>query len=286
MYGRFWVFAMLTLLTGCAKQSGMPQQNAVYYWRTEWRLDSLERGFLTRYQVEKVYCRYFDVVMTDDEPMPNATITFAEPVDEALTIVPTVYITEDCMHQSHDGLARKIVERIVQMNETNDVAGVSEIQIDCDYTSRSRHTYYQFLDEVRQVARSHDILLSVTIRLHQLSMAVPPVDYGVLMLYNTGDPMNFQERNPILDMRDVQPYLRYLKDYSLPLAAAYPVFLWQRDIYGVHVEHSVEADEILKVKDVVEERRPELSRTILTFHLDQDNINRYKPETYEAIFHH
>ena len=280
------MFAMLTLLTGCAKQSGMPQQNAVYYWRTEWRLDSLERGFLTRYQVEKVYCRYFDVVMTDDEPMPNATITFAEPVDEALTIVPTVYITEDCMHQSHDGLARKIVERIVQMNETNDVAGVSEIQIDCDYTSRSRHTYYQFLDEVRQVARSHDMLLSVTIRLHQLSMAVPPVDYGVLMLYNTGDPMNFQERNPILDMRDVQPYLRYLKDYSLPLAAAYPVFLWQRDIYGVHVEHSVEADEILKVKDAVEERRPELSRTILTFHLDQDNINRYKPETYEAIFHH
>ena len=286
MYWRFWVFAMLTLLTGCAKQSGMPQQNAVYYWRTEWRLDSLERGFLTRYQVEKFYCRYFDVVMTDDEPMPNATITFAEPVDEALTIVPTVYITEDCMHQSHDGLARKIVERIVQMNETNDVAGVSEIQIDCDYTSRSRHTYYQFLDEVRQVARSHDMLLSVTIRLHQLSMAVPPADYGVLMLYNTGDPMNFQERNPILDMRDVQPYLRYLKDYSLPLAAAYPVFLWQRDIYGVHVEHSVEADEILKVKDAVEERRPELSRTILTFHLDQDNINRYKPETYEAIFHH
>ena len=286
MYWRFWVFAMLTLLTGCAKQSGMPQQNAVYYWRTEWRLDSLERGFLTRYQVEKVYCRYFDVVMTDDEPMPNVTITFAEPVDEALTIVPTVYITEDCMHQSHDGLARKIVERIVQMNETNDVAGVSEIQIDCDYTSRSRHTYYQFLDEVRQVARSHDMLLSVTIRLHQLSMAVPPADYGVLMLYNTGDPMNFQERNPILDMRDVQPYLRYLKDYSLPLAAAYPVFLWQRDIYGVHVEHSVEADEILKVKDAVEERRPELSRTILTFHLDQDNINRYKPETYEAIFHH
>lgn len=286
MYWRFWVFAMLTLLTGCAKQSGMPQQNAVYYWRTEWRLDSLERGFLTRYQVEKVYCRYFDVVMTDDEPMPNATITFAEPVDEALTIVPTVYITEDCMHQSHDGLARKIVERIVQMNETNDVAGVSEIQIDCDYTSRSRHTYYQFLDEVRQVARSHDMLLSVTIRLHQLSMAVPPADYGVLMLYNTGDPMNFLERNPILDMRDVQPYLRYLKDYSLPLAAAYPVFLWQRDIYGVHVEHSVEADEILKVKDAVEERRPELSRTILTFHLDQDNINRYKPETYEAIFHH
>ena len=286
MYWRFLGFAMLSLLAGCAKQSDMPQQNDVYYWHTEWRLDSVERDFLKRYHVEKVYCLYFDVVMADDGPMPNATITFTEPVDEALTIVPTVYITENCMHQSHDSLAHKIVERIVQMNETNDVLGVHEIQIDCDYTSRSRQTYYQFLDQVRQLARCHDMLLSVTIRLHQLSMAVPPADYGVLMLYNTGDPMNFQERNPILDMRDVQPYLRYLKDYSLPLAAAYPVFLWQRDIYGVRIEHSVEADEILKVKTAVEKRRPELYRTILTFHLDKDNINRYSSDFYEAIFHH
>jgi hypothetical protein len=274
------------MLTGCQQQSPMPQQNSVYYWRTEWHLDSVERNFLKQYDIQKVYCRYFDVVMRNDEPMPNATISFAEPVDPSLSIVPTVYITEDCMHSEHKGLAKKIVERIIQMNETNDVKQVKEIQIDCDYTGRSMKTYYQFLEDMRKIADQHDMRLSTTIRLHQLSMEVPPADYGVLMLYNTGNPQKYAERNPILDIRDVMPYISKLDDYALPLATAYPVFLWQRTIYGVHVDHWVEADEILKVKDVVEEKRPELRRTILTYHLDKENIKRYTPETYETIYHH
>ena len=283
-------------LAGCGERSAMPQENSVYYWRTEWRLDSTERQFLAQHDIKKVYCRFFDVVMTatkddgtgqeDDEPMPNATISFVQPVEPSLTIVPTVYITENCMHREHPKLAERIVKRIVRMNETNDVGGVSEIQIDCDYTGRSMKTYYAFLEQVRTIAQEHGMGLSTTIRLHQLSMPVPPADYGVLMLYNTGDPRKFNERNPILDLRDVMPYVKGLKDYDLPLAAAYPVFLWQRDIYGVHVEHWVQPDEILRVKAAVEERRPELRRTILTYHLDKENINRYLPQTYEAIYHH
>jgi hypothetical protein len=282
----FSLLIAVLMLTGCQQQSPMPQQNSVYYWRTEWHLDSVERNFLKQYDIQKVYCRYFDVVMRNDEPMPNATISFAEPVDPSLSIVPTVYITEDCMHSEHKGLAKKIVERIIQMNETNDVKQVKEIQIDCDYTGRSMKTYYQFLEDVRKIADQHDMRLSTTIRLHQLSMEVPPADYGVLMLYNTGNPQKYAERNPILDIRDVMPYISKLDDYALPLATAYPVFLWQRTIYGVHVDHRVEADEILKVKDAVEEKRPELRRTILTYHLDKENIKRYSPETYETIYHH
>jgi hypothetical protein len=264
----------------------MPQENSIYYWRTEWRLDSVEHDFLKQYDIHKVYCRYFDVVMRNNEPMPNATISFTEPIAPSLSIVPTVYITENCMHSEHKGLAERIVERIVQMNETNDVKNVKEIQIDCDYTGRSLKTYYAFLEEVRTTARQHNIRLSTTIRLHQLSMEAPPADYGVLMLYNTGNPEKYAERNPILDIRDVMPYISKLDDYALPLAAAYPVYLWQRTIYGVHVDHWVEADEILKVKDVVEEKRPELRRTILTYHLDKENIKRYTSETYETIYHH
>ena len=265
----------------------MDDKNSVYYWRTEWRLDSTERAFLTQYHINKVYCRYFDVVLNDDsQPMPNATIAFTEKVPQDLELVPTVFITENCMHQRHEGLARKLVERIVQMDETNDIPKVQEIQIDCDYTRRSRQTYYDFLSEVRQEAEKHHLRLSTTIRLHQLSMSAPPVDYGVLMLYNTGDPQKFQERNPILDLRDVQPYLRYLSDYPLPLAAAYPVFLWQRDIYGVRVEHVVEDSVILQVKAAVEKKRSALRHTILLYHLDHDNINRYNHETFESIYRH
>jgi hypothetical protein len=288
---RDWVTGTVMLLavlltTGC-KQSEMPQENAVYYWRTEWRTDSVERAFLQQYHINKVYCRYFDVVMNSDgEPMPNATIRFVQGQQEGLKLIPTVFITENCMHQPHKGLAKKLVDRIVQMNETNDINGIDELQIDCDYTARNRKNYYDFLQQVRDEAQKHGMQLSTTIRLHQLAMPIPPVDYGVLMIYNTGDPNKFNERNPILDMRDVEPYLRYLADYELPLAAAYPTFRWIRNFEGVHLEHTVEADEILKVKAAMEKKRPELRHTILTYHLDKDNINHYKPETYEAIYHH
>ena len=279
-------------MTGCDKQKSqdesLEQCNSVYYWRTDLRLDSTERVFLSQYNINKVYCRYFDVVMNDDdtEPSPNATISFSDTLPAGIEIIPTIYITEDCMHKPHKDLAKKIVDRILQMNETNDISNIHEIQIDCDYTSKSRQTYYKFLEEVRHQLSSKKYQLSTTIRLHQLSMPAPPADYGVLMVYNTGNPLKWQERNPILDYRDVYPYLSRLEDYPLPLATAYPVYQWIRNIQNVRVEHTVETEEILKVKHAMEKERPGLSRSIITYHMETDNINRYKPETYEEIYRH
>ena len=273
------------LTTGCSERQELTEGNTVYFWRTDLRLDSTELAFLQRYHINKVYCRYFDVVIDEEgaEPKPNATIAFSSTLPDSIELIPTVYITEDCMHQKHAGLAEKIVKRIRQMNETNDIKHVSEIQIDCDYTSKSRKNYYQFLEEVKEAWGQ---TLSTTIRLHQLSMEAPPVDYGVLMIYNTGDPRKWEERNPILDIRDVQPYLKRLDSYPLPLAAAYPVYQWVRMIRNIRIEHTVGADEILRVKEAVEKERSSLKNVIVTYHLDKDNINRYKPETYEEIYHH
>ena len=276
---------LLLMVTSCQQRERLAKGNAVYYWRTDFRLDSTERAFLSQYHINKVYCRYFDVVINDEEagPVPNATITFSDTQPEDIEIIPTVYITENCMHKHYPGLAEKLVKRIIQMNETNDIKNVREIQIDCDYTSKSRNTYYEFL---KQVKDAWGKTLSTTIRLHQLSMKVPPADYGVLMVYNTGDPRKWEERNPILDIRDVSIYLDKLDDYQMPLASAYPVFQWIRNIQGVRVEHTVEASEILLVKKALEKERKDLSRSIITYHLDKDNINRYKPKTYEEIYHH
>ena len=280
------MFLLLTM-TACQKQSSrkvLESGNAVYYWRTDLRLDSTERAFMAQYHINKVYCRYFDVVMEESgEPKPNATISFSDTLPDSIEIIPTVYITEECMHETHEGLAEKIVKRIRQMNETNEISNVREIQIDCDYTSKSRKRYYQFLEAVRKYWGA---TLSTTIRLHQLSMPVPPVDYGALMVYNTGDPRKSEERNPILDYRDVYPYLKHLDGYPLPLATAYPVFRWLRMVYGVRYEYTAEAEQVLRVKKAMEQERSDLSRLIITYHLDKDNIDRYKPDTYEEIYHH
>lgn len=287
-----WAILLGLLMISCGKQryqdESLEQSNGVYYWRTDLHLDSTERAFLKQHHINKVYCRYFDVVMSDDgtEPKPNATIAFTDTLPAGIELIPTVYITEDCMHKPHKDLAEKLVKRIMQMNETNHIGNVHEIQIDCDYTSKSRATYYQFLEQVRHHLSPTSYHLSTTIRLHQLSMPVPPVDYGVLMVYNTGDPRKWQERNPILDYRDVYPYLNKLAQYQLPLAAAYPVYQWIRNIQNVRIEHTVEAAEILKVKKALEKERPSLSKAVITYHLETDNINRYKTETYEEIYHH
>ncbi len=277
------------LLTAChrVEKPLVHSGNAVYYWRTTFSLDSMESAFFSTYRVKRIYCRYFDVVMDASQgPMPNATLQFAQKRPDSVELVPVVFIMNDCMQRPHEGLARKLVGRIVQMNETNDVTGVSELQIDCDYTARNRDIYYDFLQEVQREAAAHGLTVSTTIRLHQLSMPPPPVSYGVLMLYNTGAPERFAERNPILDLRDVKPYLPYLKDYELPLAAAYPVFRWERNIRGALISHVADYDDIVRVKRLVEAERSDLRQLILTYHLDSENVKRYTTKQYETIYHH
>ena len=293
----FCLLPLALLAVSCGRAPSVPQlpaENSAYYWRTTWHLDSTETAFLRRHSVHRLFCRYFDVVLDSDssQPMPNATIRF--PLDSAalagIELVPTVYITADCMSRAPAGgwpsLARRLVARVVQMNATHSLPAARELQVDCDYTLRSRSAYYDFLSQVREEAARHGMALSATIRLHQLSMPAPPVDYGVLMVYNTGDPQRFAERNPILDRRDVQPYLHFLPSYPLPLAAAYPVYAWQRTIGGVRIEHTVEAREILRVKQMVERARPDMGRAILVYSLDKYNINRYNDDTYQQIFRH
>lgn len=282
------------LIAACSEKEAvwrdMPVKgNAVYYWRTALQLNDAERDFIAQHDIRRIYCRYFDVVIgPGDAPVPNATITFTDTtLPDSVVIIPTVFITENCLRANEvDSLPRRLVGRVLQMNETNDLPPVSELQIDCDYTERSRETFYRLLSQMRDICSEQGIRLSATIRLHQLQMPAPPVDYGVLMLYNTGAPEHFDERNPILDLRDVKPYVKYLADYDLPMAAAYPVFQWRRVVHGVALDHEADTETILDVKKAVETRRPDLSQLILAYHLSEQNINRYSADDYETIYQH
>lgn len=219
---------LLLLLVACNHDRGVENPvPSIYYWRTTLSLDSTERAFLAQHGVGRMYVRYFDVVMRDGAPMPNATLVFADTLPSDIEVVPTVFIVENCMQHNLDSVAGLLVDRVVQMNETNGLPAPRELQIDCDWTRNSQDAYFAFLRQVRRLLGEHDMRLSATIRLHQLAMMPPPVDEGVLMVYNTGDATRGGDHNPILDYRDVQPYLRYVADYDLPLCAAYPIFGWQ-----------------------------------------------------------
>ena len=189
------------------------------------------------------------------------------------------------------------------MNETHDIKGIREIQIDCDWTMSTQKRYFSMLRRMRDLCHEHRLTLSATIRLHQLSLEVPPVDKGTLMMYNTGDFTQLSVHKPILDMKDVRPYLHSLPRYKLPLNVAYPLFTWRvlfRDGKYVGIMHGdddfpvlqgdsvatrqPELDDIMAARRTVDSLRPEANSEVILYHLNNKNINRFTPNDYENIY--
>ena len=132
--------------------------------------------------------------------------------------------------KGHEGtLARNIVTRVRNMCEYNGIPNVAELQLDCDWTQSTEKSYFALCDSVKFSIADLQLpwRLSSTIRLHQLSGNVPPVDNGVLMVYNTGSFNDPDAANSIIAAKDVEPYLRHLPDYQLHLDVAYPAYSWQ-----------------------------------------------------------
>ncbi len=226
-----YLFVIAIILAACDRPDpAIPDpQPSAYWWKTTWNPDSTEHIFVNRLQIKKIYMRFFDVAPDgkSNVPKPKATILFQQPIISGVKIIPTVFITESCMKMDIDKMPKILAYRVLQMCETNDIHNVDEIQIDCDWKESSQDRYFQFLADLREILKEKNIRLSATIRLHQLRMTPPPVDYGVLMVYNTGNISTPPRRNPILSYKDYEPYPKSLKDYKLPLCAAYPDFSFQ-----------------------------------------------------------
>ena len=293
------------LLAACQEREEHADLHSAYYWSTTWQTDSAQQAFLRANDIRKIYLRYFDVVVTPSgEVMPNATIRFATPVAPDVEYIPTVFIVNDCFVKETDRLDQLLLRRILQISETHDVPGVKEIQIDCDWSQRTQKAYFAMLQRLRTAAHEHGIQLSATIRLHQLSLPVPPVDRGVLMMYNTGD-ISRLDKNPILDIDDAAPYMRYLKDYQLPLSTAYPVFAWQllvRLNHFVGIMHGDDdlpvlpgdtiitreavPDTVVMVRKAIDRLRPDANDETILFDISNKNIDRIKQQHYEKVFNH
>ena len=113
------------------------------------------------------------------------------------------------------------------MADYNDMGPIQEVQLDCDWTQTTQDTYFSLCKEVGLLLKEKGITLSSTIRLHQLSTPVPPVDRGVLMLYNTGNLQSASETNSIISINNVAKYLKGKRiEYGIPLDFAYPTYSW------------------------------------------------------------
>lgn len=291
-------------LCSCSHNDSARRMRAAYWWSTTLNVDSSKEAFIKTHRIERLYIRYFDVVLNDrNEPTPNATLRFLSALPADLEAVPVVFIVNDCMRQSTEGLAQKILSRVMQMSETNGVNGVKEVQIDCDWTLTTQREFYKFLAEMRRLCHAEGMKLSATVRLHQLSQAPPPSDSGVLMVYNTGDFTRLDCQKPILDVADIRPYLRHLDSYKLPLATAYPVYSWRILFRAGRYVGIMHSDDDLPVlpSDSIVTRQPTFNDIVeaqkainshiktangetIIFDLSNQNIQRFKAKEYETIF--
>lgn len=227
----FCLGILLWTVCSCTRQKGeIPNpQNAMYYWRQELKLSEAERSFINRQKVGKVYLHLFDVVRRNGELSPSTTLAFTDTFPTQTEVIPTVFMAVNVMNDTTglSALPQLIARRVVQMMEQNDLPLPTELQIDFDWTRRNQERYFNFLSELRKAfEKEGGSKLSATIRLHQLGMEAPPVDYGALMVYNVGNLSDFDEECSILTKRRIEPYLRYLPRYSLPLCVALPVYSW------------------------------------------------------------
>lgn len=207
----------------------------VYYWKTVLSLDSIERDYIRRNDIDRAYVRFFDVVednspLSSEAVIPNATLQVKDTL-KVRKIIPAIYITDGAikrMKGSERLWAEKIVERVNNMCSYNDFEKPEEIQLDCDWTGSTESIYFNLCSAVKEFwsERRESPVVSSTIRLHQLPHTPPPVDYGVLMLYNTGSFKNPKTTNSIISVDDIKPYLIYLPDYQLHLDFAYPSYTW------------------------------------------------------------
>lgn len=303
---------LIVMLAGCRRKGSTAQpRRSVYCWQTTFSPnDSAVAAFIRQKHVTHIYLRYFDVVLTNGTPMPNASVNVAGRVPKGVTVTPVVYITNDCMkaigqnHTEAKALAEKILQRVRQMTSTLQLGAINELQTDCDWTVTTRRSYFDFLSALRDMAHERHMLLSTTIRFHQLTQPVPPADRGVLMAYNTGDVRDISNRYPILNIADVKPYLRYLATYHLPLSTAYPIFSWRVLFRGGHfvgilhsdddypilpgdkiVRRAADARHILEAHQTISELRPDAHDEIILYDLQTNNIKRFQASDYEKIYH-
>jgi hypothetical protein len=207
-----------------------------YYWKQFRAYDPAEadeyeeaQAFntsdLQQLGVKRAYVKLFDIDWrVGNGAYPRQRFQTVAPLP-TLDLVPTFYILNRVFEKSDSADIENLAAHIVK------IVGVkySEIQMDCDWTATTREAYFQYLRTLRQQLPP-SVKISATIRLHQIKYrdktGIPPVDRGMLMVYNVGNPTEFTEKNSIFDLEEAKKYLDGQTTYPLQLDVALPIFRW------------------------------------------------------------
>lgn len=231
-----WFFAVLAflLLGSCVQKKGRKIERGFYYWKTNVNILPFEDSVMQTLHSHFLYLRFFDVDVAPGGKgvKPKAIINFGKHLPNQ-EIIPVVFITTRALNlmnrRALDFYAENI-SRLLARKAAEIHLNPSEIQIDCDWTVSNKELYFALLKKLKKQPFFKEKLLSATIRLYQskytVAAGIPPVDKGLLMVYNMDDLTDFKVENSIITSKTAKNYLDNIASYPLPLDIALPIFSW------------------------------------------------------------
>jgi len=237
----------LILSISCSKKK-LKIERAFYYWKSNYSiLNENEWVCLDTLKIQKLYVKFFEVEKDSvfgNKPFAKSRLqlNYFNPntidsifkmkikVFEELQIIPVIFIKNEVFLSSTNKdleiLADNInylINKYYQNGFSKGNSNFYEIQIDCDWTVKSKENYFYFLKELKKKSKKN---ISCTLRLYPYKysnkLGVPPVNRVTLMCYNL---TNFNEnKNAIQDNYELELYLKETKNYPIPIDIALPAF--------------------------------------------------------------
>lgn len=248
------------VMWGCSQGEHKKVRPAFYYWRTHFHLDAAEQQYLRDSKIERLYVKFFDVDWEEatQRIVPLAIVELdssANSIQQQWEVTPVIFITNRAIaNLTFEGVAdlvEKIDRKIEAIEQKLGAEHSSEIQLDCDWTPSTRERYFQLLEDLGTRCQKKNVLLSATLRLHQLrypqKTGIPPVKRGMLMLYNVGDVEEWTENNSIFRDYAARSYLEHLPRYPLEYDVALPAFSWGvlfRNAEMIRLMNGLQADSL------------------------------------------
>ena len=289
----FFLLVFLAISCNSAKENTKIDKG-FYYWKTDflWNEDD-NKVVIKQLKSKKLYIRLFDVIWQNNAVQPAGTLSFTDSLPKnELAIIAVVFITQDVVRQipenQIDSLAKNIVIKIYNMLQRQKINHIEELQIDCDWTEKSKKTYFKLLESIKKykaINESNNIVklfknseISCTIRLYPMKyykkLGIPPVDKGMLMCYNLENPTILANKNSILSYKTAAAYLSALPNYPLQLDIALPIFAWSvqfRNGKFLRLLHEIRHKNLLQNTDF-QELEPNIFRAIQTTSLNKQDI--------------
>lgn len=221
---------LLSFVLSCNKNQN--HSYTFYYWKTHLSLNKEEKKALKQSSTPYLYTRFFDVDKVNGKFQPVAVITKDENFETDKKIVPVIFITNQTFLQISGEditfLAKNIFTLIQKKIFSEHLTTHDEIQIDCDWTFKTKDDYFKFLKKLKEISGKE---ITCTLRLHQVKdkniSGIPPVEKVYLMCYSTSSPLENSDRNSILDVNTLKSYLSKIEDYPIKnIEVALPIYSW------------------------------------------------------------